>query len=193
MTNPTRITAPSVEPVALAAVKAHLRVDHDLDDALIGSYISAAREQAENILQRTLISSQWRATFPKFLNDGLPLRKADVMSVESVQYVDSAGTIQTLAPSDYRVIKSRAPALLRPGFNKNFPNTYSDPEAVIVTYTAGYGAAADAVPAPIKQWIMLRVGDLYENRGAEVVGTISSQLSNTFMDGLLDTYRVIEA
>lgn len=193
MTNPTRIFAPSVEPVDLADVKAHLRVDHTVDDQLISGYISAAREQAEGILQRTLITSKWSATFEKFDSKGLPLRKADVISVETVQYIDSNGATQTLAPTEYRLIKSRAPALLIPAFNKRFPNTRTDPEAVTVSYTAGYGATPANVPAPIKQWIMLRVGDLYENRGQEVVGTISSQLSNGFMDGLLDTYRVIEA
>lgn len=43
--------------IELALVKQHLRVDHDYDDLLIGSYISAAQSAFEVFTNRTLIAA----------------------------------------------------------------------------------------------------------------------------------------
>lgn len=43
---------PIVPIVTLEEVKAHLRVDYDFEDDLIKSYIDAATQMAEHILQR---------------------------------------------------------------------------------------------------------------------------------------------
>ena len=49
---------PIAEPVTLEEAKLQLRVEFDEDDALISSYITAAREWAEGFLNRSLVAPE---------------------------------------------------------------------------------------------------------------------------------------
>ena len=60
------ITAPAAEPVLLADAKLHLRVDHIADDDLITSLITAAREAAEHLTGRALITQTWERVLGAF-------------------------------------------------------------------------------------------------------------------------------
>jgi len=55
-----------------------------------------------------------------------------------------------------------------------------------VVYTAGYGAAVADVPAPVKQWILLAIADMYgkRERSSERPAVVQG-----FADSLLDAYR----
>jgi len=57
---------PLAEPVTLDMAKAHLRVTITDDDALISGYISAARDQVERILSRSLINKGYRESYDSF-------------------------------------------------------------------------------------------------------------------------------
>ncbi len=54
------ITGPALEPVSLADVKAHLRVDTDDEDALLIAAIVSARVHVEAVTRRVLIEQSWR-------------------------------------------------------------------------------------------------------------------------------------
>lgn len=183
----TRITQPANEPITLAEAKAHLRLTHDDEDLLVSAMISAARTACEDRLQRTLITSNWRLTLPGF-PPVIYLAMGDVQSVTAVSYTDPDGTIQTLSPSAYQLARSNGRSVLVPAPRQSWPATQAGVvEAVSVEYAAGYGDAAASVPAPLKAWILLALGDLFENRQATSIGNTVNPLP--FADGLLDTYR----
>jgi uncharacterized phiE125 gp8 family phage protein len=109
--------------------------------------------------------------------------------VSSVQYVDTDGVTQTAAASVYQVSTEDEPAWIEEAYGQSWPSTRATSDSVIITYTAGYGAAGSSVPAAIRQAMLLMVGQWYENREPVVIGTIQSKLSFT-VDSLLEPYRV---
>jgi len=86
----TLLTPATDEPVSLAEAKAHLRVTHSADDALIGSLIAAARETVELNTGRALAQAgyQWwpeRELWPSCETpDYLPLQPGIVTSLDGV-------------------------------------------------------------------------------------------------------------
>jgi uncharacterized phiE125 gp8 family phage protein len=59
---------------------------------------------------------------------------------------------------------------------------------VKVTWVAGYGATADAVPPSIRSALLMLVAHLYDNRSAANAGNITSELPFT-VAALLAPYR----
>lgn len=180
-----RTTPPAAEPVTLAQAKLHLRVDGSDDDDLITLLIAAARANAEDRLQRTLITTTWVATFASFAGLTLPLPMAPVQAVSSVAYVDALGASQTLDSSAYRV--DLAAALVQPSDAWPSDVASNTSNAVTVAYTAGFGSTAADVPAPIRQWLLLAIGDMYANRERS---SDKPAVPQQFADGLLDPYKV---
>lgn len=175
-----KITDATVEPITLAEAKTHLRVDGTDDDALISALITAARTTAENRLHSTLLQSTWRLTL-----DAFPLlfrlEMAPILGVDSIRYYDAAGVQQTLDDAAWRLSGHRIEPV------DLWPVTQHRLGAVEVTYKAGYGTAADSVPAPVKAWIKLALGDMYANRERSAERPVVAQ---DFADGLLDGYKI---
>lgn len=201
------VTPPTAEPVSLAEAKLHLRVDFPEDDALIASLISAARQAAETITGRQLVTARWRLVLDSFpgpslmgVPAGLPfslpghailLPKCPVQSVVAIDYLDMAGITQTMPPTEYTVDAACEPARVTPVFGRIWPIPLPQIGAVGVTFDAGYGAAA-SVPEGLRSWIKLRVGSLYAHREELAVSSRGSRIDPLpFIDGLLDPYKVV--
>jgi uncharacterized phiE125 gp8 family phage protein len=182
-----RITAPIAQPVTLAEAKSHLRAGDD-EDALITALIVTATEAAEQATGRALMTQTWEAGFDAF-GDALILTRSPVVSITSVTYIDSVGATQTLSASSYRLIADDfGTARVILAYGAEWPALRGDEDGVKVRYVAGY-ASAGLVPEPIKSWIYLQIGAMYENREAETIGA-GSAISLGFADRLLDRYRV---
>lgn len=189
------VTPPAVEPVSLAEAKAHLRVDISDDDTLISGLIVTARQQVETRLRRAIITQAWDLSldyFPgrwdwhrhgghvhqhqgwdptaAFCHRGvfqLPMPR--LQSVTSINYVDTAGVTQTLAPSAYRVAPG-TPGRIAPAYGLFWPPTRPEIDAVVIRIVCGYGDTAAAVPECVRRGILLYVGHLYLHR--EEVATV---------------------
>lgn len=180
------ITAPTEEPVSLAEATLHLRVDHSADDTLITALIAAARDFAEHQTGRAFCTQVWELALDAFPADVFKLPRAPLASVTSIKYDDTAGVEQTLAPSAYYVDTHSVPGEVVPAYGTEWPAALDAANAVRVRYVAGYGAAA-AVPAGIKQWMLVRIGTLYQRREEVAAGGVQPL---PYVDRLLDPYRV---
>lgn len=166
-------TAPAVEPITRAEAKLQLRIESDIDDdhTLIDALITGAREWCENYCRRSFV----RRTLELRMDCWPPeilLPRGPVLSVTHVKYVDSGGTLSTLATSAYQTDIYALPGRIVPAFGSVWPSIKpSELNAVLVEYEAGYAStetsptdAAGNVPAAVKAAIKLIIGHLYENR-----------------------------
>lgn len=187
---PYRVTAPAGLPVALADAKRHLRVEHGEDDPLISTLIEAATSHLDGwagILGRCLINQQWAVQMPGFpaVDPTLRLPFPDVTAA-TVSYRDEAGASQTVPSGDILLLNDSLGGAVWRLPESGWPATASRPDAVTVTFTAGYGATPESVPAPIRTAILMIVGDLYKNREAQVSERMRD---NPFLAMTLAPYR----
>lgn len=185
------VVQPTAEPVSLAEARAHLRVDHFDDDAKLVGFIVAAREMAEHELQRSLCEKTYEMNLHEFpagagairLPMG-PLPGLGSIAITSIKYTDTADAEQTIDPSayvldGYSFTPSVAPV-------SGWPTPKVGTNVVRVRYTSGHSSPGN-IPAAIKSWMLLMVGQFYENREAVNVGNIVTPLP--FVGRLLDPYR----
>lgn len=178
-------SAPTTEPVTLDEAKTHLRVENTNDDDLITNLISTARIEAEWYTRRAFITQGWTLWLDHWPGGGIvEIPLPPLISVSAV-CTYSTGDVETVLDSDtYRIDTASAPARLQ------IKNALSPPivtlraiNGVGISYAAGYGDADD-VPAAIRQAILCRVADLYENRGDAALA------SDSRATRLLAPYRV---
>lgn len=171
--NITVITEPAFEPVTLADVYRHLRLDPDdspathPDDTMLALQIAAARRRVERMTRRALILQTLRLSMAGFpvncdtiaalrwtrhdLVREFRLHRPPLVAVDSVRYFDAENVLQTVDPSSYYTTDEQVPELR---FTASFvtPTVYDRPDAVRVQYRAGYpdagspegGSQADA-------------------------------------------------
>lgn len=186
------VTPPTAEPVTLDEAKLHLRVDTTDDDARISGLIRAAREHAEQILGRALMTQTLELGLDCWPEDGvILLPMPPVQDVESITYTDAAGADHTVDPETYVVDAASEPTRIVLRWGYCWPADVLQPQSgsIRVRYVAGYQSAAD-VPQAIKAAILLHVGLLYEGREAAVVGQTATELPLAYR-ALLAPHRVV--
>lgn len=176
----TIITVPSTElVVSIQLAKQHLRLDADdgSDDELIKHLIEVATERAEHHLGRSLLTK----TYQTVAEHGDKIKLIPhLISILSVIATNADDSTTTLTGADYLINQnSLVPEVM--------PMVLVE-ASIAVTYTAGYGNA-DAIPKAIKQWVLVDLATLYENREAVMNYGVNS-VPYAFVDGLLDPYRV---
>lgn len=152
------VTGPGEEPVLLAAAKLAAHVDGTALDADITAMITEARQNLEAATARAFITQTWRLSMDRFPVGPILLKVCPVIAVTSIGYVDPAGAAQTVNASEYLVDVDSEPGRIHPKVGKCWPTVDPRINAVTITFTAGYGAAA-AVPENIKRAIKLLVAE----------------------------------
>ena len=207
------VTPPAAEPVSLADVKEHGRIDTADDDTYLTGLITAARDLVERLTGRSLITQTWRLTLDDWPGgarrdewwDGVregpitllrdtawvELRKAPIAAITSVNVKDEAGTPTLWAASSYYL--ARQPN----GFGRltrksgaTWPlvvDRYAG--AIEIDFTAGYGASGTAVPMALRHAIKMAVLHWYDNR-EPASACASAQMMPGGLGSIIASYRV---
>jgi uncharacterized phiE125 gp8 family phage protein len=188
-----RTVAAAVLPVTLAELRLDRRIADDdvTDDALLAALLRSATEMAEQWLGRALIDQTWRLTLDRF-GSAIDLPKPPLIAVTEIVYTDTTGAAQVLDPAIYRVIGAAGwgPGRVVEAWGETWPATRTEPEAVRVTYRAGYGGSWNDVPEGIRLAILRLAGTLYEHREDFVVGTQRSAALPTASRALMAPWRI---
>jgi uncharacterized phiE125 gp8 family phage protein len=175
------VTGPTLEPVSLAEVKDHCRIDDAEQDGLLTGYLLAARQHVETYLARALLQQTFdlKLDFCWPRRCGLleiPLPRPPKVSVTSVSYVDTAGTTQVLSSALYQLTERYAFGLIVPAYGASWPTPRWQYDAITVRFVAGYGTAPGAIPEQIRQAILLLTSHFNENREIAVIGSTVADL-----------------
>lgn len=176
--------------VSRAQAKAHLRVDFTDDDTLIDTLIQTAHERLDGWngeLGNALTTQTWRADYDKFPgNRRLDLPFGPVQSA-TIAYYDTDNAVQSYSAFSLHEDETN-PFLWRDYDQDDWPGTYNRPDAVQVTFVAGYGDNASDVPEPIYHAMLLMIGHWYENREQTVIGQAVNEIPLGVMP-LIENYR----
>lgn len=174
------VVTPPEPLVTLSEAKAHLRERSDGGDTLIQAYIAAASAHVDGpygILGRAVGKQTLEV-----VTYGWPLSIGfgPANQITSITYTDSLGE-QAVAPETFVLMGDR----VRPATGSTWPSQYDPRAGVRVRYEAGF----EVVPMPIKQAVLLIVGQWYEAREAVNIGNIVNELPNG-AKALLAPYKV---
>ncbi len=164
---------PAAEPVSLAEMKLHLRVDISTDDDLITGLIKTARLDVETMSLHKLITQTWDLYLDGFPGrSGFELPHPPLQSVTGVYYTPLATGLEVeFSSSNYYVDAISEPGWIVLDESASWPsNELIGVNGVRVRFVCGYGAAGSNVDARLIQAMKLLAGHYYENREMVVVG-----------------------
>jgi len=173
----------------LNLAKAHLRVLHTEEDAIIGAYYDAAVERCEEWTGKAWTERAIKFMPPQaFLYPGarIPLPLAPVKTITSFTYYQTGTPAPIAVPADtYRVetVYSGQQVLVLDSVPSDMDPDVTDP--MIFDYVA---APASGVPPAVVAAALLYLGDLYNSREANIIGTIATE--NRAAVNLLAPHRV---
>lgn len=163
--NQQQETFPSpLDVVSLATAKAHLKVEHSVDDALVTTYIGVAYNAVEAYTNTHLAETQVSHYFDhlfEFTNIHVgPQSSVNRDTGKGVSYINAEGVKTFLDSTDYEFDGTSYPARLR---LINEPTDVKDTlKAWKVDTKSGYTATSR--PDALVAAMLLVIGHLYENR-----------------------------
>jgi len=182
------LTPPALEPLSLLEAKNFLRVEHDADDVLIASLVSAARNHVEAMARSALIAQTWRLVLDRWPDDGrIAPRIGPLRALSAARVFDAVGEGRELDP-DMFVVDRAANVIAAPGWSLPVPGR--SVAGIELDIEAGFGEAASDVPPRLLQALRMLVAHWYENRGLIAIGQTVAMMPAT-VNALIASHRVL--
>jgi uncharacterized phiE125 gp8 family phage protein len=153
--------------IDIAALRQHLRIGHELDDALLETYEAAAVAYLERTMDRYFGPPRSRVVVLR--GSAVLYLDGPVVSVVDVtvrSYPADEGEALTVG-TDYTVV----------GDSVRLTWPYAHGWEYEVEYTQGYAAGTE--PADVQLAVLQLVAQWYESRMPVVVGTIAANIPNS--------------
>lgn len=173
-----RLVTPSnaATVLPLATLKAHLRIDHADEDALLGIYAAAAVRAIETRTGRSLGPATYQMTLaaaPAAIDIGV----ANVIGIDALKIVDADGVEQTVPSGDILLRAGEYGAVIEPAPGATWPVAGQVWNAVEITFTAGY----QTVPQDILFALLLTATAMHRERGEAEVPAGARNLTSPYM------------
>lgn len=161
-----RSGSPSFEPLTRDEAKKHLELpaDYTYHDVYLDDLIVLAREMVEHDTGLAVASGTWIMKATEWpCGDWLLLPVRPVTTITSIQYIDSGGSTQTWASSNYTLSTySVSPAVFL-AYGSSWPSHRGHYQDITVTFVAGY-AAATSMPMLVRHACRLALARAFADR-----------------------------
>ncbi len=183
-------SGPASEPATVAEAKTHMRIDGSAEDILISSLIVTSRLHVEAALGLALINQSWTLILDRWpVGSEVEIPLAPLLSVNAVKVKNSAGVASTVTPTNYLVdLASKPPRLV--WNNAARPDPGVPAGGIEIEFTAGFGASAATVPAPLKHAVLMLTSHWHEHRDANEIGSGAARIPDAVSD-LIQPFRKI--
>ncbi len=182
LTNP-----PAAEPITLAEVKAHLRLDDGNEDAFLASLITTAREHLEREAGLCLISQTWRLCLDFWPRGGISqIVRYPVRAIQDVTVYDQAGTPHKVSLQDHLLDGEARPARL---WLRDQPAPGRVMNGIEIEFLAGFGETGVDVPDGLKRAMLLHVAHMFAFRGVVSIEQQPAGIPDGY-ERLIASYRL---
>ena len=157
------VTPPAAEPLTLADVKAHLRIDGSEEDALLASLVTTAREHLERETGLCLIVQAWRLHLDRWPKDGvIRIAKSPVQAIQNITVYEADGTAVDVPLQDHLLDGAGRPVRL---WLRSPPEPGRSVNGIEIDFSAGFGEAGMDVPDTLKRAMSIHVAHMFAFRG----------------------------
>jgi len=173
------LTPPAQEPVSVAEAKAYARIHLDEEDTVIADVIAAARAQVEAATGRALLTQTLRWSLPASpQTDHVILPRAPATSLLGVETLSGEGDVIAHGTETFLLVGGEA---VRPIPGTAWPGTAARGlGAFRIRFEAGYGSDPSAVPAALREAVLVLTSARFESRADAGTGLV---------EGLIAPYR----
>lgn len=156
--------APSEPSVSTQAIADYIKADLPDENEAISALRAQAEIEVTRVSGRSILTQEFRMDLPSWpvLEQGCPafdrsifLPRNPVVSVASVKYYDEDDVLQTVAGSLYVVSSGYEPGFVFLRKNFTWPCVADRPDAIQITFTAGYGITTISTPPALNQALLL--------------------------------------
>jgi uncharacterized phiE125 gp8 family phage protein len=164
----TTLTPPTAEPLALADIKAQLKIDTSDEDDLLTSLITTARLHLEAETGLCLMTQKLRLYLDDWPDsEVIQLAKSPVQTIDTVTVYDENGEPLDVSLQDHLLDGQARPARL---WLRNRPLPGRPINGIEIDFTVGFGASATDVPDTLRRAMSLHVAAMYAYRGVVALG-----------------------
>lgn len=178
-------TDPATEPVTLAEIKSHLRIDGSSEDTQLSLFISVARQYIEQVTGIAMITQTWTLTLDHWPNDSrqwwdgvkkgpmslingasvseVQLPRYPLQSISSITVEGSAITVADV----FTVDTQQYPGRLVLKQSATLPSYTETANAIVIVYVSGFGDDDTDVPNTLRLAVLQMAANLYTHRGDE--------------------------
>jgi hypothetical protein len=164
-----------IYPLSLCQIKRHLRLHNDFtdDDDYLMDLLYSATQLAENYLNKAIAKTKNVLRIDDFNSDALKIYEGNFLSIVSVLDASNVaiGTIhQTSVHYDYFTVEWAS-------------SICADP--ITITFYTGY--EEDETPELIRQSILIKIADMYDNQRSSLNwnGMTDSKVFETILNGFI--------
>ncbi|MGE6743523.1 head-tail connector protein [Allorhizobium pseudoryzae] len=157
------IEQPGAEPLTLAQVKAHLRVEHAEEDDLLAGLVTVARQFLEAETGVCLMRQRLRLYLDRWPKDGvIQLLRGPVQSLDAVTVYEADGSPVSVPVADHLLDGDSRPSRL---WLRDTPQPGQAINGIEIDLTVGFGEAGADVPGPLIRALLIHVAQMYAVRG----------------------------